>query len=115
MTKIRPNSIYSKSDIVLAIEGRNTSVQDVMLENKCVKCRSNQIGNRKSVKFYVDLVFDRRRLKRELVQEMMFVNTCVEFRDNRLRNEVCRAVIPFESNERRYERKYVRAYSYISW
>ena len=29
-------------------------------------------------------------------QEMMFVNTCVKFHDNRLRNEVCRAVMPFQ-------------------
>ena len=32
----------------------------------------------------------------ELVQEMMFVNTYENFRDNRLRNEVFRAVMPFE-------------------
>ena len=32
----------------------------------------------------------------KLVQEMMFVNTCVKFRDNWLRNEVCRAVMPFQ-------------------
>ena len=32
----------------------------------------------------------------ELVQEMMFVNTRVKFHDNRFRNEVCRAVTPFE-------------------
>ena len=41
----------------------------------------------KSVKFYVDLVFDCRRSKHELVQEMMFVNTCVKFRDNRISNK----------------------------
>ena len=32
----------------------------------------------------------------ELVQEMMFVNMWVKFCDNRLRNEVCRAVTPFQ-------------------
>ena len=32
----------------------------------------------------------------EHIQEMMFVNTCVKFHDNRLRNEVCRAVMPFQ-------------------
>ena len=31
----------------------------------------------------------------KLIQEM-FVNTCVKFCDNRLRNEVCRAVTPFQ-------------------
>ena len=31
----------------------------------------------------------------KLLQEM-FVNTCVKFRDNQLRNEVCRAVMPFQ-------------------
>ena len=38
----------------------------------------------------------------KLVQEMMFVNTCVKFRHNRLRNELCRAVMPFQ-----YKRTYV--------
>ena len=32
----------------------------------------------------------------ELIQEMMFANNCVKFRENRLRNEVCRAVTPFQ-------------------
>ena len=32
----------------------------------------------------------------KLVQEMMFVNMCVKFRDNWLRNEVCRALTPFQ-------------------
>ena len=32
----------------------------------------------------------------ELVQEMIFVNTCVISFDNRFRNEVCRAVMPFQ-------------------
>ena len=36
----------------------------------------------------------------ELVQEMMFVNTCVEVRDNQLRNEVCRAVRPFQKGQK---------------
>ena len=83
-----------------------------MFVNTCVKFRDNRIRNKvcrvltpkKSAKFDSDLIFDRRRSKRELVQEMMFVNTCVKFRDNRLRNAVCRAVTPFE-----YERTYVRA------
>ena len=44
----------------------------------------------------------------ELVQEMMFVNTCVKFCDNWLRNEVCRAVTPFE-----HIRTYIRADPYI--
>ena len=39
----------------------------------------------------------------KLIQEMMIVNMCVKFCDNWLRNEVCRAVTPFE-----YERTYVR-------
>ena len=34
----------------------------------------------------------------KLVQEMMFVNMCVKFRDNRLRNEVRRAVTPFQGD-----------------
>ena len=44
----------------------------------------------------------------KLVQEMMFVNKWVKFRDNRLRNEVCRAVTPFQ-----YKQTYVRADPYI--
>ena len=32
----------------------------------------------------------------KVVQEMMFVNMCLKFWDNRLRNEVCRAVTPFQ-------------------
>ena len=32
----------------------------------------------------------------EFVQEMMFVNMCVKFHDNQLRNEVCRAMMPFQ-------------------
>ena len=32
----------------------------------------------------------------KFVQEMMLVNVCVRFRDNWLRNEVCRAVTPFQ-------------------
>ena len=44
--------------------------------NTCVKFCDNRIRNTKSVKFDVDLVFDHRRSKRELVHEMMFVNVC---------------------------------------
>ena len=33
----------------------------------------------------------------KLVQEMTFVNMCMKFRDNQLRNEVCRAVTPFQA------------------
>ena len=44
---------------------------------------------KKSVKFDVDLDFDYRRSKHELVQEMTFVNMCVKFRDNRIRNKKC--------------------------
>ena len=32
----------------------------------------------------------------ELIREMKFVNTYGKFHDNRLRNEVCRAVMPFQ-------------------
>ena len=56
--------------------------------NKCVKLRDNQIRNKIAVKFDADLVFDPRRLKRELLQEMMFVNTCVKLRDNWIRNSL---------------------------
>ena len=52
-----------------------------------MKFHDNRIRNKNSVKFDVDLVFDHRRSKRELVQEMMFVNMCVKFRDNRIRNK----------------------------
>ena len=44
-----------------------------------------EIKNLSNVKFDVDLVFDHRRSKRELLQEMMFVNTCVKFSDNWIR------------------------------
>ena len=36
------------------------------------------------------------------------MNMCVKFRDNRLRNEICRAVTPFQ-----YKCTYVRADPYI--
>ena len=49
--------------------------------NTCVKFCDNRIRSKKSVKFYADLVFDRRRSKHELLQEMMFVNMCVKFCD----------------------------------
>ena len=55
--------------------------------NTCVKFRDNQIRNKKSVKFNVDLVFDHRRSKCKLVQEMRFVNMCVKFRDNQIRDK----------------------------
>ena len=48
----------------------------------------------------------------KLEQEIMFVNTCVKFRNNRLRNEVYRAVTPFEW-ERTYEHTYVGTDPYI--
>ena len=36
-----------------------------------------------------------------------FVNVCVKFRDNRLRNEVCRAVTPFQGGRSPYKGGYM--------
>ena len=64
-----------------------------MFVSTCVKFCDNQVRNKKkkksvkSVKFDVDLVFDHRRSKHELIQEMMFVNTCVKLHDNQIRNK----------------------------
>ena len=81
-------------------------VQEMMFANTCVKFHDNRLRNevcRAVTPFwvgqkppirggYMGLVMP----IFELVQEMMFVNTCVKFRDNRLRNEDCKAVMPFE-------------------
>ena len=60
--------------------------------NTCVKFCDNRIRNKKSFKFNVDLIFDRRRSKRELVQEMMIVNTCVKFCDNQINQKSVKSV-----------------------
>ena len=77
--------------------------------NMCVKFHDNWIRNNKSVKFDVDLVFDYRRSKHELVQDMMFVNTCVKFRDNRIRNKKSVKSVKFDDDlvfdHRRSKRK----------
>ena len=35
----------------------------------------------------------------ELIKEIMFANMCVKFHGNRFRNEVCRAMTPFQGGQ----------------
>ena len=62
--KSLPNSIYSNSDVVFdRRRSKREIVQEMMFVNMCVRFCDNRIGNKKSVKFDVDLVLGHRRSK----------------------------------------------------